>query len=103
MNRYKNTKIKRDKQLKVRYKSTTEYPSIQRRDSDIVYYSKYGDTYSNLAYRFYQDQSLWWVIAKANEGFKGDIILFLDGVTILLLDRLRYISVLITNYLLEFC
>tara|TARA_Y100001963_G_scaffold109556_1_gene151491 strand:- start:2665 stop:2973 length:309 start_codon:yes stop_codon:yes gene_type:complete len=73
MNRYKNTKIKRDKQLKVRYKSTTEYPSIQRRDSDIVYYSKYGDTYSNLAYRFYQDQSLWWVIAKANEGFKGDI------------------------------
>ena len=46
------TKIKRDKQLKVRYKSTTEYPSIQRRDSDIVYYSKYGDTYSNLAYRF---------------------------------------------------
>ena len=40
MNRYKNTKIKRDKQLKVRYKSTTEYPSIQRRDSDIVYYSK---------------------------------------------------------------
>ena len=68
MNRYKNTKIKRDKQLKVRYKSTTEYPSIQRRDSDIVYYSKYGDTYSNLAYRFYQR-----LIKTHTPGAEGDI------------------------------
>ena len=73
MDRYKNSKIKKDKQLKVRYKSTTEYPSIQRRDSDIVYYAKHGDTYSNLAYRFYQDQSLWWVIARANKDFEGNI------------------------------
>ena len=70
MNRYKFTRIKKDKVEGVRYKSTTLYPTITRKDSDITYYTRFGDSYGSLANRFYGDQSLWWVIAKAN-GIRG--------------------------------
>ena len=36
-------------------------------------YTKFDDSYSTLAYRFYDDVSLWWIIARANEGFKGNL------------------------------
>ncbi len=73
MNRYKFTRVKKDKVKGVRYKSTTLYPQIQRKNSDITYYTKFGDSYGSLAHKYYQDNSLWWIIAKANEGFKGNI------------------------------
>jgi len=73
MNRYKFTRVKKDKVEGTRYKSTTLYPKITRKDSDITYYTRFGDSYGSLANRFYSDQSLWWVIAKANEGFKGNL------------------------------
>ena len=71
--RYKFTRVKKDKVEGLRYKSTTLYPTITRKDSDITYYTKFGDSYGSLAHRFYGDQSLWGIIAKANEGFKGNI------------------------------
>ena len=71
--RNKFTRVKKDKVEGLRYKSTTLYPTITRKDSDITYYTKFGDSYGSLAHRFYGDQSLWWIIAKANEGFKGNI------------------------------
>lgn len=73
MNRYKFTRVKKDKVEGVRYKSTTLYPTITSSNSDIIYYTRFGDSYGSLAHRFYGDQTLWWVIAKANEGFKGNI------------------------------
>ena len=68
--RYKFTRVKKDKVEGVRYKSTTLYPTITRKDSDITYYTKFGDSYGSLAHRFYGDQTLWWIIAQAN-GIKG--------------------------------
>lgn len=46
-------------------------PQIEFSDFDTYIYSKVGDRLDNLAFRFYQDQSLWWVIAKANNIGKG--------------------------------
>ena len=71
--RYKFTRVKKDKVEGLRYKSTTLYPTITRKDSDITYYTKFGDSYGSLAHRFYGDQSLWWIIAKANELTNGMI------------------------------
>ena len=71
MNRYRFTKLIKDPNG-IRYRSVTEYPQIFRSDSDIIYYTKEGDSYSNLAYKHYGDVSLWWIIARANEGFKGN-------------------------------
>ena len=42
------------------------YPRIPIRDSDIFIYPKFGDRLDNLAAKYYDDVSLWWIIAKAN-------------------------------------
>jgi|TARA_B100001939_G_C16929257_1_gene613200 hypothetical protein len=72
MNRYRFTKLLKDENG-IRFRSITEYPKIVRKDTDVVYYTKFGDSYSSLAYKHYKDVSLWWIIARANEGFKGNV------------------------------
>ncbi len=53
--------------------TSTEYPVIKAADTDILYFVKYDDTFMSLAHRFYGDQSLWWIIARANNNFSGNI------------------------------
>ena len=62
---YNNTKIKRNKEGK-RVLKPTIYPRIPIKDSDIFIYPKFGDRLDNLAAKYYDDVSLWWIIAKAN-------------------------------------
>lgn len=35
-------------------------------ESDIIVVSNETDTFDNLAYKFYNDPTLWWIIALAN-------------------------------------
>ena len=70
MERYKFTKIESDKKSKSLYYKSTYYPNIPISDSDIFIVTKYGDRLDALAAKFYQDSSLWWIIAQAN-GIKG--------------------------------
>lgn len=44
-----------------------EIPAFEPRDDDTVYQWDELDTIENVAFRFYQDTSLWWVIAKRND------------------------------------
>ena len=46
---------------------TTIYKQIPKRDSDIYVITQHGDRLDNLAEQFYQDASLWWYIAQAND------------------------------------
>jgi len=64
-NRYRYTKITKNKEGKRVFKPIM-YPSIPIRDSDIFIYPRYGDRLDVLAYKYYKDVSLWWIIAKAN-------------------------------------
>ena len=63
--RYKYTKIKSRVDGQRTFKPTM-YPKIPIRDSDVFIYPKFGDRLDNLAYKYYKDVSLWWIIAKAN-------------------------------------
>ena len=63
--RYNDTPIKLNRKKKRVFKPTM-YPRIALRDSDIFIYPKFGDRLDNLAYRYYKDTTLWWIIAKAN-------------------------------------
>ena len=63
--RYKFTDIKLRGDGKRVFKPTM-YPKIPIRDSDIFIYPKFGDRLDNLAQKYYNDVSLWWIIAKAN-------------------------------------
>jgi len=64
MNRYINipqTKIKG----KLVYK-TVRYPEVPLSSEDIYVYTQQGDRFDVLAKQYYQDSSLWWVIAISN-------------------------------------
>jgi len=74
MNRYSNTRIKR-KENGDRVYSYTMYPRIPIKNSDVFITPTYGDRLDILANEYYQDPSLWWIIAQAN-GIKGFTALY---------------------------
>jgi len=53
--------------------STIILPKIDRNENDIYIQSKIGDRLDLLAYEYYKDVKLWWVIAKANNIGKGTL------------------------------
>ena len=63
--RYRYTIMTKNKEGKRVFKPTM-YPSFPIRDSDIFIYPRFGDRLDNLAFKYYNDVSLWWIIAKAN-------------------------------------
>lgn len=65
MRRYESTPVKLRWDGKRTY-FTTEYPVIEPRDSDIIVISNEGDYLDYLAFKYYGDPTLWWVIALAN-------------------------------------
>ena len=78
MDRYKHTSKKRNKNLKQQVLKPTIYPKIPIKDSDIFIYPKFGDRLDNLAHKYYDDVSLWWIIAKANDLDEAHIGLEVD-------------------------
>lgn len=70
MNRYSNTKIQDRFDGRRVYKSTI-YPSIPQSNSDLLIVSNEGDFLDTLAYKYYGDPTLYWIIANANNIGKG--------------------------------
>lgn len=50
---------------------TTYYPDIPFKDSDIYVVTNDGDYLDILAYKYYKDPTLFWIIALANNIGKG--------------------------------
>ena len=75
--RYKYTTMKTRPDGKRVFKPTI-YPTIPIEDSDIFIYPRFGDRLDNLAYKYYGDVSLWWIIAKANNLDEAHIGLDVD-------------------------
>ena len=65
MSRYKNTQTLVDINGR-NYKSRTDYPKFQLKETDTYYVTISGDRLDLLAQRFYQDVTKWWIIAEAN-------------------------------------
>lgn len=55
------------------YYQTNTYPTVQPTDEDYYIITTVNDRLDLLALDFYQDQTLWWVIASAN-ALSGDSI-----------------------------
>ena len=70
--RYDTAKVKKDKNG-TRYYKPTVVPNVPIKDSDIFVYPIYGDRFDTIAQRYYNDSTLWWIIAKANELSRGEI------------------------------
>jgi len=70
MKRYETSRVDKRWDGKRVYK-TTYYPVIPQQDSDAIIISNEGDYLDGLAYTYYSDPTLWWVIALANNLGKG--------------------------------
>ena len=71
-NRYKSAVITTDK-LGKRFYGTIIYPTIPKSSSDIYIMARKGDRLDLLANSYYDDPTLWWVIAQANHLGKGTL------------------------------
>jgi nucleoid-associated protein YgaU len=70
MKRYSNTPVTNRYDGKRVY-STTYYPTIIPADSDVSVVSNEGDYLDTLAFKYYGDPTLWWIIANPNNLGKG--------------------------------
>ena len=65
MNRYENIQIVKSHSKK-RYYKDNKYPDIPLSESDLYLITAAGDRFDLLAYEYYKDTSLWWIIPTAN-------------------------------------
>ena len=65
ISRYQNNPSKKTIDGREVYQSKI-YPNIELRDTDLYVATETGDRLDTLAYKFYNDSSLWWIIASAN-------------------------------------
>ena len=71
MNRYEDIQLNKDSKGR-RFRKTTLLPVIEPHIDDIYIIGQIGDRLDNLAFKYYGDSSLWWIIARANDIGKGD-------------------------------
>ena len=71
LDRYQFTKINSINQTQ----KTTMLPNIPVQPTDLYIISRAGDRLDMIANEFYNDPSLWWVIAQANGVGKGTIVI----------------------------
>ena len=83
MGRYENTKTNRQRYTEeehagirngeFRKYQTTVYDKVPEDNSDIYVIAQEGDRLDNLAWEYYSDPTLWWIIARANNIGKGTL------------------------------
>lgn len=72
-NRYADIPITKQQDIGSQYYVNVIYPDVPYQNSDYYVITTMEDRLDLLAYYFYQDSSLWWVIASAN-ALPGDSI-----------------------------
>ena len=65
-NRYQYSTTLTNKYTKKKYLGSIIYPKIKPNDNDMYIISQQSDRLDILASKYYNDQSLWWIIAVAN-------------------------------------
>ena len=73
MRRYNNIPIIKSPDGKRIYKNV-RYPEIPRSFDDIYVYTTIGDRFDTLAQQYYDDSSLWWIIASANNQGRDSLV-----------------------------
>ena len=66
MNRYDNSIVLKTEFTDRPYYKGKQYPNIPLSESDVYVITTVGDRLDSLAYSYYNDATLWWIIAIAN-------------------------------------
>ena len=67
MDRYNNTPILKTEYTNRPYYKVKFYPNIPLSESDVYVVTTVGDRLDSLAYSYYNDSTLWWIISAAND------------------------------------
>lgn len=78
MNRYDNNVILKTDQ-NIPYKKGKFYPNIPLSENDIYVITTIGDRLDYLAYTYYNDSELWWIIAAANNNANKGFLFPIPG------------------------
>jgi len=66
MNRYIKLNKIINSETKKQYYKRAKYPTINPSSSDIYIITSVGDRLDTLAYQFYKNSQLWWIISISN-------------------------------------
>ena len=74
--------IKIDSNISKRVYNTLIDPTIDLQDSDIYVITSIGERLDSLAWKYYNDATLWWIIAAANPTLRKDSLYLEAGIQI---------------------
>lgn len=97
MKRYDNSPILYTKNNKPYYKSK-QYPNIPLDESDVYIITTIGDRLDSLAYSYYKDTSLWWVISVANNNLTKGFLFPTPGTQLRIPTNINNILKLYNNF-----
>lgn len=63
----------------VPYKKGKFYPNIPLSETDVYIITTVGDRLDYLAYTYYRDSEMWWVIAAANNNVTNGLLFPIPG------------------------
>ena len=97
MNRYDNPTILTTQQGKPYWKGKS-YPNIPVSESDAYVITSSEDRLDLLAYRYYNDATLWWVIAMANNNSTKGLMYPEPGTQLRIPTDLNAVMALFNNF-----
>jgi nucleoid-associated protein YgaU len=97
MNRYDNPTILTTQQGKPYWKGKS-YPNIPTSESDVYVVTSIGDRLDLLAFQYYNDATLWWVIAMANNNATKGLMFPEPGVQLRIPTDLNAVIALFNNF-----
>jgi len=74
ISRYKNTKVENNGKSY----ATFNIPIIEESESDVYIVVREGDRLDSLAWKYYKNQNLWWIIARANQEYVNCDSIFIE-------------------------
>jgi hypothetical protein len=98
MSRYSDIPVITTPENQNRRYINVKYPSIPRGSQDIYVYTTQGDRYDTLAQIYYQDSSLWWIIARANSNITSPDSLIPEPGSQLRIPGAERITVILSEY-----
>lgn len=97
MNRYEDNIVKYTSQGK-RYWKQKFYPNVPLSDTDDYVITTIGDRLDSLAYSYYRDSTLWWVISMANNNVTKGSLFPVPGTQLRIPTNLNAVLTLYNQY-----
>lgn len=97
MERYSNTDIKTTAEGR-RYYKQKYYPNIPLSETDVYVITTIGDRLDNLAFSYYRDSSLWWIISMANNNITNGSLFPVPGTQLRIPTNLQPVLSLFSQY-----